>query len=69
MQVKKIPFTSYDLASDENAKRLWKRKAPPGEMFESTSLEPWVQPELHVFVHRLERLTRFPQTSSNYPEY
>ncbi|KAL1719556.1 hypothetical protein EV715DRAFT_174814, partial [Schizophyllum commune] len=28
LQVKKIPFTSYDLASDENAKRLWKRKAP-----------------------------------------
>ncbi|KAG5653339.1 hypothetical protein H0H81_000961 [Sphagnurus paluster] len=29
LQVKKIPFTSYDLASDESAKRLWKRKAPP----------------------------------------
>ncbi|KAF9455079.1 hypothetical protein P691DRAFT_770166 [Macrolepiota fuliginosa MF-IS2] len=29
LQVKKIPFTSYDLASDEDAKRLWKRKAPP----------------------------------------
>ncbi|KAF8898897.1 hypothetical protein BD779DRAFT_1486098 [Infundibulicybe gibba] len=28
LQVKKIPFTSYDLASDESAKRLWKRKAP-----------------------------------------
>ncbi|KAF7320379.1 hypothetical protein MKEN_00822700 [Mycena kentingensis (nom. inval.)] len=28
LQVKKIPFTSYDLASDENAKRLWRRKAP-----------------------------------------
>jgi len=28
LQVKKIPFVSYDLASDENAKRLWKRKAP-----------------------------------------
>ncbi|KAJ4485971.1 hypothetical protein J3R30DRAFT_3281489 [Lentinula aciculospora] len=28
LQVKKIPFTSYDLASDETAKRLWKRKAP-----------------------------------------
>ncbi|KIP11420.1 hypothetical protein PHLGIDRAFT_114552 [Phlebiopsis gigantea 11061_1 CR5-6] len=26
--VKKIPFTSYDLASDEDAKKLWKRKAP-----------------------------------------
>jgi len=28
LQVKKITFTSYDLASDETAKRLWKRKAP-----------------------------------------
>lgn len=28
LQVKKIPFVSYDLASDENAKRLWRRKAP-----------------------------------------
>lgn len=28
LQVKKIDFTSYDLASDEDAKRLWKRKAP-----------------------------------------
>ncbi|KAG6832282.1 hypothetical protein H0H92_003515 [Tricholoma furcatifolium] len=29
LQVKKIPFNSYDLASDEAAKRLWKRRAPP----------------------------------------
>ncbi|KAH7912591.1 hypothetical protein BJ138DRAFT_1083314 [Hygrophoropsis aurantiaca] len=28
LQTKKIPYTSYDLASDEDAKRLWKRKAP-----------------------------------------
>jgi len=28
LQVKKIPFTTYDLASDEEAKRLWRRKAP-----------------------------------------
>jgi len=28
LHVKKIPFTTYDLASDEAAKRLWKRKAP-----------------------------------------
>ncbi|KAI0348519.1 hypothetical protein BDW22DRAFT_1350751 [Trametopsis cervina] len=28
LQVKKIPFTSYDLASDEAAKSLWRRKAP-----------------------------------------
>lgn len=28
LQVKKIPFTSYDLASDETAKKLWRRKAP-----------------------------------------
>ncbi|KAF8913005.1 hypothetical protein CPB84DRAFT_1841432 [Gymnopilus junonius] len=28
LQVKKIPFTAYDVASDEDAKRLWRRKAP-----------------------------------------
>lgn len=28
LQVKKIPFTSYDLASDEDAKKVWRRKAP-----------------------------------------
>lgn len=28
MQVKKAQFTSYDLASDEDAKKLWRRKAP-----------------------------------------
>ncbi|TFK77241.1 hypothetical protein BDN72DRAFT_754998 [Pluteus cervinus] len=28
LQVKKVPFTSYDLASDELAKKLWRRKAP-----------------------------------------
>lgn len=31
LHVKKIPFTSYDLASDEAAKKLWKRKAPVGK--------------------------------------
>ncbi|KAI8981255.1 hypothetical protein BD414DRAFT_530047 [Trametes punicea] len=30
LQVKKVPFTSYDLASDEEAKKLWRRKAPLG---------------------------------------
>jgi hypothetical protein len=34
LQTKKIPYTSYDLASDDDAKRLWRRKAPPG-MFRS----------------------------------
>jgi len=28
LQVKKIPYITYDLASDEDAKRLWRRKAP-----------------------------------------
>ena len=28
LQLKKIPFTSYDIASDEDAKKLWRRKAP-----------------------------------------
>ncbi|KAH9486604.1 hypothetical protein JR316_0000669 [Psilocybe cubensis] len=27
-RAKKIPFNTYDLASDEEAKRLWRRKAP-----------------------------------------
>ncbi|KAL7285217.1 hypothetical protein ACG7TL_000310 [Trametes sanguinea] len=30
LQVKKVAFTSYDLASDEEAKKLWRRKAPLG---------------------------------------
>jgi len=28
LQVKRIQFTSYDVASDEDAKKLWRRKAP-----------------------------------------
>lgn len=31
LQAKRIPFSSYDLASDEDAKRLWRRKAPAGK--------------------------------------
>jgi hypothetical protein len=31
LQAKNITFSSYDLASDEDAKRLWRRKAPLGE--------------------------------------
>ncbi|KAL1748572.1 hypothetical protein HDZ31DRAFT_27439, partial [Schizophyllum fasciatum] len=63
LQVKKIPFTSYDLASDEAAKRLWKRKAPPdkqqlpgilvGEDFPGTfsEFEEAVEfDELHIFL-------------------
>ncbi|KAG8883680.1 hypothetical protein FRB98_002870 [Tulasnella sp. 332] len=30
-QVKKIPFQAYDMASDEQARRLWKRKVPPAK--------------------------------------
>jgi len=30
LQGKKIPFISYDLASDEQAKKQWRRTAPPG---------------------------------------
>ena len=33
LQAKNITFSSYDLASDEDAKRLWRRKAPPGERY------------------------------------
>ena len=36
LQVKKIPFTSYDLASDEDAKKLWRRKAPLREYLGAT---------------------------------
>ncbi|KAF8592043.1 hypothetical protein K439DRAFT_1401582 [Ramaria rubella] len=31
LQVRKIQFTSYDLASNETAKKLWRRKAPQGK--------------------------------------
>jgi hypothetical protein len=31
LQVMRIPYTTYDLASDPDAKRLWRRKAPAGE--------------------------------------
>jgi hypothetical protein len=31
LQTKRVPFTSYDVASDEGAKRLWRRKAPGGK--------------------------------------
>ncbi|KAG9000054.1 hypothetical protein FRB94_005683 [Tulasnella sp. JGI-2019a] len=30
-QIKKIPFQAYDMASDEQARRLWKRKVPPAK--------------------------------------
>ena len=33
LQAKNITFSSYDLASDEEAKRLWRRKAPQGERY------------------------------------
>ena len=33
LQAKGIAFNSYDLASDEEAKKLWRRKAPLGEQF------------------------------------
>jgi hypothetical protein len=33
LQAKNITFSSYDLASDEEAKRLWRRKAPVGEHY------------------------------------
>ena len=30
LQVNKIPFASFDLASDEDAKKRWRRKQPQG---------------------------------------
>jgi hypothetical protein len=35
LQSKNIAFSSYDLASDEEAKRLWRRKAPLSENYPS----------------------------------
>jgi hypothetical protein len=35
LHVKKIPFKSYDLASDEDAKKLWRRKALPSELHDA----------------------------------
>lgn len=41
-QVKQIPFNAYDMASDENARKLWKRKVPvdkqtlPGLLVDNT---------------------------------
>jgi hypothetical protein len=59
LQAKKITFHSYDLASDEDAKRLWRRKAPVGEhrVFCAALAVPSIRTNL-VY-----------QTSSNYPAY
>ena len=40
LQVKKIPFTSYDIASDEDAKKLWRRKAPLCEYWSHLGSSP-----------------------------
>src|SRR6266850_1864054 len=57
LQAKKIAFHSYDLASDEDAKRLWRRKAPVGERQVVCTRWPFIRTNL---VH---------QTSSNYLAY
>lgn len=38
LQAKKIKFTSYDLASDEKAKLLWKRKGAGGNSILASSM-------------------------------
>ncbi|CCM05184.1 uncharacterized protein FIBRA_07393 [Fibroporia radiculosa] len=45
LQVKKVSFISYDLASDEDAKKLWRRKAPRGyeEAVEFGELEQFLR--------------------------
>ncbi|KAK7694791.1 hypothetical protein QCA50_001979 [Cerrena zonata] len=55
LQVKKIPFVSYDLASDEEAKRLWRRKAPLGLL---SSLLP-----ADIFLQRYTRQATTPRYS------
>lgn len=50
LQAKNITFSSYDLASDEDAKRLWRRKAPPGERYTSTWHVPTSESE-QTFVY------------------
>jgi hypothetical protein len=58
LQAKKIAFHSYDLASDEDAKRLWRRKAPVGERQVVCTRWPFIRTT--NLVH---------QTSSNYLAY
>jgi len=71
LHIKKIQFTSYDLASDEAAKRLWRRKAPLGEW----SLYAY-PPSLIFEISGKQWSTRyrssidnFDQTSSNSQEF
>ncbi|GJJ09541.1 hypothetical protein Clacol_003764 [Clathrus columnatus] len=51
LQTHKIPFTSYDLASDDAAKTLWRRKAPAGKQELPEAVEFG---ELDIFLRRNE---------------
>ncbi|KAF9462084.1 hypothetical protein BDZ94DRAFT_1194947 [Collybia nuda] len=68
LQVKNIPFTSYDLASDESAKRLWKRKAPldqqqlPGILVGGQFPGPFSDFELAVETDGLDIFLRLKET-------
>jgi len=54
LQAKNITFSSYDLASDEDAKRLWRRKASPGERYTYCSVCQHPSPNKH-FVRVLDK--------------
>ncbi|KAF5356176.1 hypothetical protein D9756_004090 [Leucocoprinus leucothites] len=68
LQVKKIPFTSYDLASDEEAKRIWRRKAPadkqqlPGILVGGTFPGTFQDFEEAVEYDELDRFLRLSET-------
>jgi hypothetical protein len=68
LQAKKITFNSYDLASDEDAKRLWRRKAPadkqqlPGILVGGTCPGSFADFEEAVEYGELESFLRLKET-------
>jgi len=70
LQAKNIAFSSYDLASDEDAKRLWRRKAPqdkqqlPGILVGGTCPGSFADFEEAVEYGELETFLRLKETWS-----
>ncbi|KAH9969079.1 hypothetical protein BC827DRAFT_1121669 [Russula dissimulans] len=68
LQAKNITFSSYDLASDEDAKRLWRRKAPadkqqlPGILIGGTCPGSFADFEEAVEYSELESFLRLNDT-------
>lgn len=68
LQAKNIAFSSYDLASDEEAKRLWRRKAPqdkqqlPGILVGGTCPGSFADFEEAVEYGELETFLRLKET-------